>query len=790
VQCYDVEREIPYSTISNLILGLLEQPGVSATSPQVLAELSRIVPAVRHRFPTIPTASDSRGESARISLAEAFHELLATVAEEHPVILVVDDLHYADDVSLAVLHLIMRRARKQSIMVLLLARPGELSQSPNASGLRTAAAFLGVREIEIWPLEDDESLELLTSLLPSDEPQPPLAIQRALLRAGAGHPMVIELLVQDWKNNGNQALALAVDAMTEDFGLGRPPEASYSKILQSITRSLSPTTHSVMNLAAMLGHRLNDCSMYALIDLTAGQTMSGMSELARRRVLRDGSQGLEFVNEMVRAAAYVGVPVTLRKVLHGKIADRFVEEHSRGNHTLGLEVAWHCIRAGRGEEARPYLLDGARHAIARGALHEAEYALTTALPHLSEAARAEGLLLLVEVLQDQGRWAESISPLQDPVLSRCPDLASVFLLSAEHQITHWPVQRIHADVVRLQHIIQCAVEVPTRVRAVRAAAHLLAALRDESLSMELVTSAESIPTNELSQEYLDELEISKAQLLYQGSEHSASLSRILQLAVRLESSGSATSMLANLYSGLGAIYCSLGRYSDAHRESLKGYEVGSRLANDTTRAALSAQLALCCGRLGDYKGQLAWSNTALETFGTAFGGYCELQAGYYASFAYASTGNPREAAETILRTRRRVPDQIPQWIKQASLLFEADIWHLTGQSEIARARAREALEFTSLTLHSAAFVGPFSRWLVFASESLDERRKAKSWLSSTMANLESHDALDQVELLCACIHIKLAGQVGGIDIERMLKEKLAELPYSINEQLKRFGLEF
>jgi hypothetical protein len=124
------------------------------------------------------------------------------------------------------------------------------------------------------------------------------------------------------------------------------------------------------------------------------------------------------------------------------------------------------------------------------------------------------------------------------------------------------------------------------------------------------------------------------------------------------------------------------------------------------------------------------------------------------------------------------------------LLFEADIWHLTGQSEIARARAREALEFTSLTLHSAAFVGPFSRWLVFASESLDERRKAKSWLSSTMANLESHDALDQVELLCACIHIKLAGQVGGIDIERMLKEKLAELPYSINEQLKRFGLEF
>ena len=787
VQCYDVEREIPYSTVSNLILGLLDRPGVSATSPQVLAELSRTVPAVRHRFPTIPPAGESQGESTRIRLAEAFHELLTTMAEEHPVILVVDDLHYADDVSLAVLHLVLRRARNQSIMVLFLARPGELSQSPHAAGLRAAASLLGIREIDVLPFPEAAGLELLTVLLPTDEPQPSVAVQRALLRASAGYPMVIELLVQDWRNNGEQSLALSMGAMREDFGLGRHPEAPYGKILQSITRSLDITTHSVMNLAAMLGHRLNDFNMYALVDLTAGQTMSGMAELVRRRVLRDGSHGLEFVNEMVRTAAYMGVPATLRKVLHGKIADRFVEEHSRGDETLGLEIAWHCIRAGRGPHATPFLLNGARDAIARGALHEAEYSLTTALPHLSGSARSEGLLLLVEVLQDQGRWSESVSPLNDPVLSGSADLASVFLLTAEHRITHWPAERIHSDVVRLQNIIRCAPEIPTRVRAVRAAAHLLADLRDESLSMQLLRSAESIPTYELRQEYLDELEISKAQLLYQGSEHSASLSRILRLAVRLESSGTATSILGNLYCGLGAIYCGLGRYSDAYRESLKGYEVGSRLANDTTRAALSAQLALCSGRMGDYRGQLAWSNTALETFGSAFGGYCELQAGYCASFAYAMTDNPRKAAETILRIRGRIPDAIPSWLKQASLLFEADIWHLTGQTTTALARAREALDYRLLTPHSAAFAGFFTRWLALASESLDERRKAATWLGSTIANLERHDAMDQVEVLCACVHMDLAAPPGSINVKRMLKEKLAGLPYSITQQLKRLG---
>ena len=47
VQCYDLEREIPYSTLSSLVLGLLERSGVSGTSPQSLAELSRTIPEVR-----------------------------------------------------------------------------------------------------------------------------------------------------------------------------------------------------------------------------------------------------------------------------------------------------------------------------------------------------------------------------------------------------------------------------------------------------------------------------------------------------------------------------------------------------------------------------------------------------------------------------------------------------------------------------------------------------------------------------------------------------------------------
>ncbi len=51
--------------------------------------------------------------------------------------------------------------------------------------------------------------------------------------------------------------------------------------------------------------------MYALIHLSLGQTMAGLSELAELRVLRDGSHGLEFVNELIRASAYASVPTSV-----------------------------------------------------------------------------------------------------------------------------------------------------------------------------------------------------------------------------------------------------------------------------------------------------------------------------------------------------------------------------------------------------------------------------------------------------------------------------------------------
>jgi hypothetical protein len=302
--------------------------------------------------------------------------------------------------------------------------------------------------------------------------------------------------------------------MTADFGTAQAPPTVYRQLLDKIKHSLNQAANSVLNMAAILGPRLNDISMYGLADLSIAQTITGMADLVSRRFVRDTGNGLEFVNELARTAVYLGVPGPLRKVLHGQIADRFIEQAERGRKDLDLEIAWHCLRAGRGEQATRYLLSGARNAIARGALHSAEYSLVTALPHLCGSSRAEGLLLLTEVLQEQGRWEESTHPLNDPILSPSHDLASVFSIAADHHISKWSVEKLVADGWALHHIAQATPDSATRVRAVQTAAQLFADLRDEQLCASFLRLTETLSTDDLRPEYIDQLELSKAQLLY------------------------------------------------------------------------------------------------------------------------------------------------------------------------------------------------------------------------------------------------------------------------------------
>lgn len=788
VQCYDLEREIPYSTVSSLILGLLDRPGVSATAPESLAELSRTVPEVRHRFPNIPTSSGSQGEAARIRLTEAFHEMLAMVAEEHPVILVVDDLHLADDVSLAVLHLMMRRARGQPIMVLLIARPGELPQSPQATKLRASTGALGIRDIELLPLTDHESLELLQSLIPPDQPRPGQTVQRALLSGAAGYPMVLELLIQDWQVSGERSLALSLGAMTTHPGCGGPAPAVYRDILERITRSLDATTHNVLNLASLLGQRLNDPIMFGIVDLSVGQTVTGLAELASRRVLRDGERGLEFVNEMVRAAAYMGVPLTLRRVLHGKIADRLMQQHERGIEDLGLEIAWHCIRAERTAEATPHLLRGAREAIRSGVPFGAERGLATALPELAGSFRTEALVLLAEALQEQSRWEESLASLDQIGSREAPDynLAAVLRIRARRRLGFIDAQELAELPEKLLTFIESSADKPSKIRAALEAASVLDA-SGAALAPTILERLSSLDLDGLDLDETAHLLLARSMLFYNSADIASSLTCIQEASSILESRGTPNSTLAMLHNGVGAILTKQGAYRDSISAYLLCYKTASQVGNDSIGLQASSNLALSFVRLGEYENAIEWASRAFACDGRGLALQCYLPAAQSSVLAYAMLGKNSEA-EAFIRQQTsefsliRSPGRSQAWA-----LHSADGYAMLGKLEQAEQEGRRATSGENSRLHLERFVGPYARWVARTSVS-QGLSSAHELLDTLITKLERYDAIDRAEVLNA--KAWLSSRTGVVPHGQLVRMRnyLQALPSAVTDQLTCMGM--
>jgi tetratricopeptide (TPR) repeat protein len=599
--------------------------------------------------------------------------------------------------------------------------------------------------------------------------------------------MVMELLVEDWKANGTQSLLLAVDSMTADLNsAGTLPEV-YGRILAQAERSLTPAAHNVLKLASILGHRLNDLTMYALADLSIAQTTSGLAELASRRFLRDSGQGLEFVNELVRTAVYLGIPSALRKVLHSQVADGFLDQERGTGTTLGLEIAWHCMRGGRIDEATIHLLNGAREAVRCGALQAAERGLSTAIPRLSGTERTEAILLLLEVLQEQGRWSESLQ-----VLLETPpedhNATLVFSVFANHKIVSPSTEQMLLDLRDLCTVIDGNTENWIRIRAAKAAASVMTNLRDSSVAKRLLSSVNSIPKPSSPEETARLADI-KARLLYFASDRQSCLNELLDVADQLRGQGVINSTVASLHTGLGIVACMEGRYLDAKAELRRAHDIYSGLGNDTIAGSNAAQVALTCFRLGEYEEAIEWCKLVAGTFGAHFGGYDECQAAMYAGNSYALRGEHRMAQQAIDRLESRMPPTTPAWMIQAWHLYKADILYILGDYPHALQIGREAIGADYPLLLSSSFAGPFARWVFHTSVGTSLQPKARAQIEEMMGSLDTYDAVDQVEILCA--EIGILNAVGGAAVNRfeaVIRGKLASLPGSVPELLRRLGM--
>ena len=411
VQCYELERELPFGVTGSLVNHLLDLPGASATPPEQLAELGRLTAKVRQRYPSLPAPIETSGESARILYTEAVMALVGAVAEDHPVVLVIDDIHLADATSLTVLHLMLRRLEALPLMVMLTASSAPEAETPSTRRFFDNAASLSLLPLALGPLSEGESAELVELLL-ADGGDPGPAIRRAVLAGGRGNPMVLELLVGDWRRRGDGCLALSVSAMTPRAE--RPPKETFQRLVEGTLAALEwrgafgGRARGDPRAAAQRPHHVHD-------GRPAGGAHDAGDDVAHRVPDPPRCRQSPGVRERVHPGAVLrrdggAAPAdAARSRGRAAVAGRW---RRRGDPGAGDRLAPGACRPAA-TRPFPYLLAGGKESIRRGAPHEADLALSTGLPALTGQPRRTAILLLAEAQQELGRWADSLRLLDE-----------------------------------------------------------------------------------------------------------------------------------------------------------------------------------------------------------------------------------------------------------------------------------------------------------------------------------------------------------------------------------------
>jgi DNA-binding CsgD family transcriptional regulator/tetratricopeptide (TPR) repeat protein len=293
---------------------------------------------------------------SQLRLFEETLELLAGLADSAPVLLVLEDLHWADISTLDLVVFLTHNLDERRVLLVTTYRADEPSSAERMRSLadrvrRSGSSLL----VELGPLAHDELTELLAAH--ADAP-PPAALTKTIIARSEGNPFFAEEL-----------LAAAGD---EAVGL---PRGLRELLLQRVAR-LDRTTRGVLRLAAAAGRDVG----YSLLRAAAALPERDVRESLRRAVehgvlvAEQATGSFRFRHALLAEAIYATLLPGEREELHVRLA----EELARSAAASPAELAPHWEAAGRSKEALAASVEAARQA-------EAVFGLAEAHAHLERA---------------------------------------------------------------------------------------------------------------------------------------------------------------------------------------------------------------------------------------------------------------------------------------------------------------------------------------------------------------------------------------------------------------------
>ena len=369
-----------------------------AVAPE-LAELSRLVPEFRRRLPELPPPLEQGAGDDRYRLFSAAAALLTQAARNVPLLLVLDDLHWADRSSLRLLCHIARYSDPAPLLILGTYRDTELDRS----------AALAETLVDLRREHLDERLrvvgldeEAVGQLVASTTDSAPRGLPELIHQETRGNPFfLVEMLRQLADADAFRPDAEAVDARALLVRVDIPE--GVQQVIERRFDALSERAREALTLAAVLGQEFELDVLAAVAGTPTGDLETPLEEALDARLLTElhGDPGrLAFSHAVVRETIYRRPSALRRSRLHHRAGETLEGFFSEGLEANAAELARHFLAAGsRGDrdKAIRYSVTAAEQATRRFAYEEA------ADHYVRAIERSEPGILHCELLLELGK---------------------------------------------------------------------------------------------------------------------------------------------------------------------------------------------------------------------------------------------------------------------------------------------------------------------------------------------------------------------------------------------------
>jgi DNA-binding SARP family transcriptional activator len=359
---FELAGNLPYAPIVAALRPLLERENApdDLLGDLWLTELARLLPELRERYPDLPSATEdvTLGQGR---LFEAVARLGQVLAARGPLVLVLDDVQWADGATRDLLHYVVPRWVESGAQALLLL----VLRTEDVEIERTLAQWLGGLEreaasirLELACLEPADVVHLVVALAagtsewegPGPRDEDAVTFGRWLAGKTRGQPLYVVHLLRALVDEGALALqpiaggglALSVPEGWEQRQMGRLP-AELRQLIRTRLTHLDTTAEEVLSAATVLDGPFSADRVFRVAEAVEGDEMQVLDHLVRRRLLREvpGTGEYTVGHALVREVLYAELGEARRRRLHQRAL--MVLE---GENAPRAELARHALAAG------------------------------------------------------------------------------------------------------------------------------------------------------------------------------------------------------------------------------------------------------------------------------------------------------------------------------------------------------------------------------------------------------------------------------------------------------------